>query len=289
MKTYFECVPCLMRQAIEAPLRFTEDPEIRERIVRRVAAAVSQMDMTRPPPEMGGSVNAVMAEELGIADPYLDEKRRFNELAMELLPTLRRRLGESDRPFETALRFAIAGNVIDFGAPGGDVSGELERRFDEALEAPLFCPDGIVDRLRRRIDAASRILYLADNAGEVVVDRLLVEMMPEGAVTVAVRSGPAINDALLEDARYAGLDEVATLVESGAALPGTPMGRTSDEFRALFAGADLIISKGQGNFETLSDEDGPMVFLLMAKCPVVARHLGCEVGQHVIAPGPGFR
>lgn len=289
MKTFLDCVPCIMRQAVEAPRRFTSDEGIRERIVRKMAASVAEFDPTRTPPEMGAALNRIMSEELGDPDPYLSEKRRFNELALGLLPSLRRKVEDSPDPFEAATRIVMAGNIIDFGAPGGDVTGDLESRFDHALEASLFeAEDGLLDRFHAAADGASKILYLADNAGEIVVDNLLIGRLPAGSVTVAVRSGPAINDALEEDARVAGLHRIATIVESGAAIPGTPLAMVSDEFRALFDEADLIISKGQGNFETLSDEDAPMVFLLMAKCHVVAGHLGCRVGDYVITASRGF-
>ncbi len=289
MKTYLDCVPCIMKQAVEAPLRFTSDSGVRERIVRRTAEVISTFDMTRSPPEMGGALNRIMAEELGIPDPYLGEKRRFNQLAMELMPRLRLMLDGAPDRFEAAVRLAIAGNVIDFGAPAGETDGDLMDRFNHVMTAQLHGEGAaLVARLAQMVTGAEKILYLADNTGEIVVDRLLVEMLPAGKVTVVVRSGPAINDALLEDASFAGLDELASVMESGAALPGTPLAQISDEFRRVFAEADVIISKGQGNFETLCDEDAPIFFLLMAKCPVVARQIGCSVGDYVVtAPRMG--
>lgn len=132
-------------------------------------------------------------------------------------------------------------------------------------------------------ERAERVLYLADNVGEIVLDRLLVEMLPVGRVTVAVKSGPIINGATIEDAAAAGLAEVAEVVETGLDAPGTILRGCSEDFQARFEAADLVIAKGQGNYETL-DESGKrgLFFLLRAKCPVVARNLGCAPGSVLV-------
>ena len=125
-------------------------------------------------------------------------------------------------------------------------------------------------------------MYLADNAGEIVLDRLLIERLPKGRVTVAVRGGAILNDALRADAEEAGLAELARIVDNGCRAPGTPLDAVSPAFRKLFEEADLIISKGQGNYETLSDVAAPLVFLLKVKCPMVARHIGEPLGSLVV-------
>jgi uncharacterized protein with ATP-grasp and redox domains len=233
---------------------------------------------------MGGALNRIMAQELGVEDPYVAEKRRTNAEALALLPALEAMVEAAPRPFQAAVKLAIAANVIDFGAPGGDADGDLRARFEAALSRELAAGGRVcADALEEASGRARRVLYLADNAGEIAVDRLLVSRFVPGTVTVAVRGGPAINDALLEDAREVGMHAHAAVVASGSALPGTVLARTSDGFRRLFGEADLIVSKGQGNYETLCDEDAPIFFLLMAKCPVVAAHLGCEVGDYVAA------
>jgi uncharacterized protein with ATP-grasp and redox domains len=285
-----ECADCLMRQAREAPRRFTDDPVLLEQIEREATAAVGRFDRRRTPPQMGGVLNRIIADVLGVADPYLAEKQRLNGLALELLPELRRLVESAANPFAAAARLAIAGNLLDHGAPGGRIDALVTDVFTRVLEAPLG-GDGAagLTRLAARAASARSILYLADNAGEIVIDRLLVERLPAGRVTVAVRSGPAINDALVADAIAAGLGEVAAIVESGVALPGTPLTVCSPAFVERFRAADLIISKGQGNYETLEAEDAPVFFLLTAKCQVVARQLGCAVGEYLVVEGPRGR
>lgn len=269
------------------PRRFTDDEAARERILRRALREVAGFDRRRTPPEMGAMLFGVICEELGDPDPYLDLKRRLNRVALELLPELTRMVAAAPDPFAAAVRMAIAGNVIDVGSPGGRTEG-LREELASALERPLAGGgDEVVERLREEAGRARSILYLTDNAGEIVLDRLLIERLPPGAVTVAVRSGPAINDALVEDAEAAGLDRVAEVIGSGAALPGTLLAECFSSFVERFRTADLVIAKGQGNFETLSDERGPIFFLLRAKCEVVARHLSCDVGDFVVARAEG--
>ncbi|MCP4674495.1 MAG: DUF89 family protein [Deltaproteobacteria bacterium] len=284
MKTYLDCVPCIIKQAVRAPRRFTDDPAVVERILRKTMLAIAESDLSRTPPEISGLLNHIMNRELGSSDPYLKDKQRFNMLASALLPSLRKKVESAADPFEAAVRFAVAANFVDFGAPAGRTDGSLEELFAQALSQPIK-GDGVdaVIRLRELTEKADSILYIADNAGEIVIDRLLVEQLPRGKVTVAVRAGPAINDALLEDASVAGLDEVAQVVTNGVDLPGTPLEVCPPDFVERFRSADLIISKGQGNLETLFKEPDTMYFLLVAKCRTVAQHFSCEVGDFVVA------
>ena len=134
------------------------------------------------------------------------------------------------------------------------------------------------------MDAANAqdILYLADNAGEIVFDRLLIEQLPMQKITVVVKGFPIINDATMEDAVAAGLTEIVSVIDNGSDAPGTILEICSDAFVSRFEQADLIITKGQGNYETLSDIDKNIYFILKAKCPVIASDLGCPIGQMVL-------
>jgi len=171
---------------------------------------------------------------------------------------------------------AIAGNVIDLGAdPDFDLEGEMRNLFTKDLLEDQF------ESFKHRLENARTVLYLADNAGETVFDRILIETMRKETV-YAVRDIPIINDATIEDAQKSGIGKVARIVSSGCDAPGTILKRCSQEFLSLFAAADLIISKGQGNFESLSAEEAPIFFLLKVKCPVIARHLGAQPGEIIL-------
>lgn len=178
---------------------------------------------------------------------------------------------------------AIAGNVIDFGCRSHLGDDEVRQAIEDAMDphAPGF-NNGEVDDLRRAIEHAGDILYLTDNAGEIIFDRLLIEEMPTDRITLVVRGGPAINDATLEDAEVAGLSSLVKVVDNGSDVPGTILDSCSPFFRSRFEQCDLVIAKGQGNYETLGGEDLNIFFLFKAKCPVIARDVGSEVGQMVV-------
>lgn len=283
MKTAVDCLACFMDQALRVARISSPDESVHLEVARAVAALLPQMEMSLTPPENSVAVYATIARMSGCADPYLALKRASNEQALAILPELLREVEESEVPLLVALRLAIAGNIIDYGAMRSfDVGGALAR----ARTMPLAIDDSrrlweLVCSLPRK----SRVLYLADNCGEIVYDSLVVRCLVDLGleVTVAVKSGPIINDALWADALYCGLDRYARIIANGTACPGTPLAQCSAEFQQVFRGADLLISKGQGNFETLSEAvdatDAALFFLLTIKCSVVGAHLARLSGK----------
>ncbi len=288
MKSYLECVPCFMRQALEAARMASDDTGLQQKMMRRVLSEAAGFSFEQPPPVMGRRIHRIVQEETGDPDPYRRAKRRSNEMGRDLLERFRPVVEKSDRPFETALRLAIAANVIDLGAKTerelneGAVLAEMEAAPDEPL------PQADVQALREAIGSAETVLYLTDNAGEIFFDRLLIEWLPGAPeVTVAVRGGPVINDATSEDAEDAAMGEVAELITTGSATPGVVLEDCSAPFRKRFREAEVVIAKGQGNYETLSEAPRDIFFLLRVKCPVLARDTGRPVGELVvIAPEP---
>jgi uncharacterized protein with ATP-grasp and redox domains len=280
VKTYLDCVPCFIRQALEAARMVTGDEEVCEEVLRRVLELAASMDMQRTPPEMARKIHRIIREISGIADPYLEIKERFNRLALDLLPGLQKRVESSADPFDTAVRLALAGNIIDFGTPGTLEEADVSRTVEESLTAPIhgWSPA----RMKTVVDRAGSILYIGDNAGEIVFDRLLIERIGREKVTFAVRGGPAINDALRADAESAGLSDRVRVIDSGVDAPGTPLDLCSPAFLKELEATDLVLSKGQGNYETLNDLDKPVFFLFRVKCPLVSRHLGLPQGTLVI-------
>jgi len=229
-------------------------------------------------------IYGVVREQSGCEDPYIEVKQQSNKFALELYPEMKALVEKSNTPFETALRIAVAGNIIDFGVTGTVDLGRVRETVTHALEAPLN--DALVETMQTAVRDAQDILYVADNAGEIVFDRLLIERMPLERVTVVVRGGPIINDATMDDAQSTGLTDLVDVVESGTRSAGTILETCNRPFRERFARADLIVAKGQGNYEALNDVDRPIFFLLKAKCPVIARHLDCQVGDIVVAATP---
>lgn len=282
MRTFPECLPCFLRQgAVQAQL-VGADAVLTERLEQVTRLVMAKADLSQSPPELAHDLHEALRAVHGVADSFAAEKRQFNALALRLLPTLRRDVQRLADPLAGALRLAMAANLIDTGIhPGID-----ETQILAALEGAMLATDDGVDVLafETAVAAAPRILYLADNTGEIVLDRLLLEFLPREKITVAVRGSAILNDALYEDAVTAGIDTLVPVISNGDDSPGTVLRRCSTEFRTAFDAADLIISKGQGNFETLFDTatHKNIIFLLTAKCPVVARMLNTTMGSRVL-------
>ncbi|MFC1635518.1 DUF89 domain-containing protein, partial [Planctomycetota bacterium] len=238
------------------------------------------------PPAMAQKIHRFIREITGIRDPYLDVKNRFNKLALQMYPELRERIDTSTDPLETAVRLAIAGNIIDFGVNSAVEPSQVERTITESLTDPLDRES--LEAFRHAISQAEKILYLGDNAGEIVFDRLLIERLPCEKITFVVKGGPILNDAVIEDAQIVGLTDMVDVIDNGSDAPGNILENCSETFRRRFDESDLIIAKGQGNYETLSDVDKNIFFLVRPKCSVLARHLGREIGSLVLS-GPNHR
>ena len=282
MKTSIDCLPCLLRQTLQTAKLCSTGCDVQEKAVRAVAGFISQCDLGVSPPLLAAEVYDIIEEVTGIKDPYAEKKKESNEIALSILPSLLKEVQEcNDREgLLLAIRFAIAGNIIDYGAfDDFDLLGTLEK-----CRNTEFVIDN-TDKLLQTIEGLEQgatVLYLADNCGEVVFDTLLVEkLFSKGfKITIAVKDRPIINDALVSDAYIAGLDKYGEIISNGTRCPGTVLKRASKHFLDMYEKADLVISKGQGNFEGLSEAGREIFFLLTVKCAAAAKHLreisGCE-------------
>lgn len=279
MRTATECIPCFARQAAEAVALAVTDAAVREALLRRLMHEIADVDWTVSPPIMGQRIHRLIRAAIGNQDPYRDVKDRMNRMAAQLLPAMREAMSRQNDAREAAVRLAIGGNLLDAGAKTQISAEDLPRHLDTIWTQPLR---GNVGALFSAAERARCILYLADNAGEIVFDRLLIEALPAEKITVFVRGAPVINDATMEDAVAAGLPEIAPVFGNGSDIPGTLPGECSEEFRAWFEKSDLVIAKGQGNYETLSETTKHTFFLFTVKCPVVSAHVGESVGSLVI-------
>ncbi len=254
-------------------------PQQTETILRQALSLLSQIDFDATPPQTARLLHALIREKLDNPDPYADEKSRYQTLALQLYPKLEQQVKENTDPLLTALKLSIAGNSIDHGVYHAMDEARALQAIDSALHLPLV---GDIERLRHDIASAESILFLADNAGEIVLDRLLIEQLPLNKTTVVVRGTAIINDALYAEAREAGLTQIVRVLDNGDNTPGTDLSLCRPDVRKAFDSTDLILAKGQGNYETLSEIDANIVFLLKAKCPVVAEHIGCQLNDALI-------
>ncbi len=279
MRTYLDCYPCFLRQALEAARRLEADEPTQKLLLDRVLDLLGHIELSFTPPQIGDRVHRLVKSVLGDSDPYRSYKEAATREALELYPGLKALVADADDPLETAVRLSIAGNIIDAGP---DHRYELGPTVQRVLCQPFAVE--YLDVLREKLSRTPRLLFLADNAAETVFDRLLIESL-EVPVIYAVKGGPILNDATLQDARAAGIERVAELLSTGSDAPGTILEQCSEEFRAVYGESELVIAKGQANYETLSEEGSRVFFLLQAKCPVIARDLGVAIGGIVAAHG----
>jgi len=279
MKTSLDCIPCILRQSLDAARMVSKDPKVHENILREVLGWAGEMDLSQSPPAMAQRIHRRLREIAGVDDPYRETKDRQNFIALEMLPSLRSKIESASDPLLLAARLAIAGNVIDMGVNGNLTEADMLQAVNRALTEPLV---GDYDEFRTAIAKAQSILYLADNAGEIAFDRLLIEKLLPERVTLVVRGAPVINDATLADAQAVGLDKIVEIIDNGSDAPGTILRDCSQEFQRRYSDADLIIAKGQGNFETLSNEPENIFFLFKVKCPLVSELVHQPIGTQML-------
>jgi damage-control phosphatase, subfamily I len=283
VKTAVDCLPCFLRQALQVARIARCSPEVTARVVQATAGLLATLDLEDSPPANAEAIYATISAISGCDDPYAAIKQRSNDMALRDVAEIEAEHAQGEIPFSLALRLAIAGNAIDYGAFAEiEVAGALAG----CRTAPLAVDHR--DMLEQRLNSLKnghRVLYLADNCGEIVYDRLLLgHLFARGLeITVAVKDGPIINDALHVDAVAAGLERYARIVSNGSRCPGTVLHRCSPEFRRLFDEAELVLAKGQGNFESLAETDREVFFLLLLKCPVAAAHMARLLGGDAAA------
>jgi uncharacterized protein with ATP-grasp and redox domains len=280
MEIYFDCLPCFVRQALDSVRLITNETNVQEKVLREVLHLASQMDLNQPPPAMAKMIHNQIRRLTGLEDPYYELKAKSNKLALQMYPELKEKIKNSDRPLETAVRLAIAGNIIDFAVDTRLDKKEIEKSISESLIAKLN--HDTIGELEQACKKAKSILYIGDNAGEIVFDRLLIEQMPKEKITFVVKARPIVNDATFEDAEAAGLTDIIEVIENGSDAPGTILSECSYHLHRLIDGADFLIAKGQANYETLGDLDKDIFFMLKAKCSLIAGLLGRKIGDIVL-------
>jgi uncharacterized protein with ATP-grasp and redox domains len=275
MRITDDCYTCLQRQTVEICRRLGVTGKVERRVVRAVKAVLDARPEGDTPPELDVVVYGVITETLGVRDPFAARKREDNESALRLVPEVRLIIDESSDRLAAAVRAAVLGNVMDYAAnPDFNVAAEIDEVFDKEFAVYDY------GSFKKELKDARWLLYIGDNAGEAAFDRLLIEEVRKPTVYLT-RGAPINNDCLVEDALACGLGEVADVVSSGCPAPGFVLERCNDNAVRLFRSAPLIIAKGMGNYEALSDARAPVYFLLKVKCAVVARHIGYDVGEFV--------
>ena len=278
MRIYNDCLPCILRGALDAARLATDDEIIHRTIMDKTMEKLRSAQLHDPPPLIAQYTQRQIKAITGNNDPYKKLKVKYNQFAKKNLSELETMVNNADDPFEMAVKIAVAGNIIDFGA----VSDKGEKKFLIDIQNTIKGEiKGNIALLKERVATAEKILWLGDNTGEIVFDKLLLQQIDRKKIIYVVRGGAILNDATMEDAVDAGITDMVKVIDNGADIPGTILSCCSQQFRDEFAKADLIISKGQGNFETLDHDDKRIAYLFKVKCQVVAESSGFEEGDSV--------
>ena len=283
MKVYYQCAPCFLRQAREALDMATDDDTLKLEIMDELTSILGEnFRKGGPSNQIGTMIHRTIKRKTGNEDPYKNQKEKCNQIAEQFLPAIKKIL-KDDNSLKNYLKAAITGNIIDFGALGlqADIEAKIYKNMQKDLavdHSPL-----LEDELKK----AENVLYLADNIGEIVFDKLLIEKLKQYQVevTVALKEKPILNDACIPDAQEIELDKLAELTTLGTDSIGVVFEEASPEFKSKFQDADLVIAKGMGNYEGLDEmdlDDKPVFSLLHVKCRPIAVNIGVKEGNNVV-------
>jgi damage-control phosphatase, subfamily I len=284
-----DCIPCILKMSASAIRKLTDDEEVLKELTIKVLQipALRGLDWDLSSPEVIEQVMGKMIETFQTPDPFKDLKAEQNQRGLELYPHLQHLIQESTDPLFTAVLLAIQGNAIDLMV--SDRSIEVEKALGQELQQPIDEKSFLA--FRDKLEKARLLVYLGDNSGEIVFDRILIETirsLVDLEVVFVVRNFPALNDVTLREAEQIGMDQIARVITNGleAPVPGTILSRCSSEFRDLFQKADLIISKGGGNFDSLEEEKShskDITFMLLSKCLPYCRYFQTRMYQPILA------
>ena len=283
MKISSACIPCLARQLIEISEESTQSLADEQKIIKAGLKILGSLEFNQTAPEIAYEIHQVAKKITQIQDPYKNLKKEYNLIAQKIYDRIieEKWMEKAEDKFDLACRLAIAGNIIDFSVCLNLTEKEILDSVEKSIETPLWGKG--TQSLQKAILSANQILFIADNAGEIIFDKFLLDQLPLEKVIFAVKGQAIVNDATLEDAQVAGITKKVKVIDNGFGAQGTILSRCSESFLNYFERADLIISKGQANYETLSDRQDKNIFYLMrAKCSVIANSLGCQPMDYVL-------
>lgn len=274
----YKCIFCHTRAFEKKINEFAISDDLKKTVVNDYFKYIANVEETKTSPEAASDIYRLIRKTTNILDPFKDGKAAINNYLLELYPEFKAEVESSENPFDRALRLSIAGNIIDnIASPDYDLQGA----FNHVLSSDFAIDHSA--QLFEEIQKADTVLYLGDNAGEIVMDKLFIETINHPNIYYAVRGVPVINDVTMEDANLVGMQNGAHVISNGSDAPSTLIDKVSDEFLEVYKKADVIISKGQGNFEGLLNEKAEKIFFLfMVKCEVIAEIVGAEKGDFVV-------
>ena len=273
------CVSCIINQSVKVSDAIRADENLQHKLTSSVEELSKEFSRLETPPEIASYVYEKMAQIADKQDLYDEVKALSTQKALSFTPLLEEKLRTTKTPLLTATKIAVAGNVIDLAAA---VEFDLEEELGKIFETDFAHND--FDAMKRELEKAKNVVVLGDNVGEHIFDYMFIETLQKlyknKNYSYFVRGNPIINDVTLKEAKEAGFEELCTLVDSGVNTPGFAYGRANENAKEIFDKADLVISKGMGNYESLTPSHRKNIcFLLKVKCNVVADSLGKNIGD----------
>jgi len=276
MEIFIDCLPCMLRQVLEASRMVTDKIEVQEKIMEESIRILSEYKKYKCSPALGRAMHQTVKKYTGVSDPYAMIKARDINAAKKVYPLLINFLKKKQNSLYWAIKISAVGNIID-SAINNNIN--IENCIEKELEKEFSICD--IDIFENKLKTAKRLLILGDNAGETIFDSVLTEYMSQLEIIYAVRSEAIINDATVKEAFSSGLNDYAKIVSTGCNAPGVILKECSKEFLDIFNSVDIVISKGQGNFEALSDYGRDIFYLLKAKCPIISQTLNVSLNDYV--------
>lgn len=276
---HVDCISCMIQKYDKAADRYYKSKEEKYEFMKKVLELILSSEAHKSAPYVSSKINSILNEDFGIEDPFKNEKDYFNKALLAMRPEVKEKLRNAKEPLKEHLKYAAAGNIIDFGALKNITDELVFSTIDDVLKQNL--DQKTFDNFEKDLQNAKTLVYLGDNCGEIVFDSLLVEYLsnnyPNLDIHFGVRGKPILNDVLKEDAKLVGIDQWAKIVENGTAIPGTDLEEVTEDYKKLVESADVIISKGQGNFETLSNCGLNIYYVFLCKCERIVKALDKEM------------
>lgn len=283
MKMKYDCLPCLFRQSLESARMVTDDQEMIKDILKKYSQMLPELiDSEVTAPMIAAEMQAYIKKISGVEDPYAEVKEKNLKSAFKLLPLVKEEINTAEDSLLAALLMSAMGNSIDAGV---SLNINIKENIENALADSFAHSD--YQSFLKELKKADELIFIADNTGEAVFDKLLLEKLKnyDLKITYAVRETAILNDITADGAEELGIDQYAEIIKSGSKAPGMIINSASKEFLEHYQKADLVISKGQGNLESLYNIESNIYFLLKAKCEVIADVLDVNEGDFIFIYG----
>jgi uncharacterized protein with ATP-grasp and redox domains len=287
MKIHPECIPCQIKALVNSAIYSTDNTKLLNKIINQLLINASKFKNYNEILKLYNYLQKIVKQNTLVEDPFKDYKEKCNIICLNLEDEIKNKITEKGDSFETILRVCIAANTLDVSHSAMEINTEsIKKQIDYTVNQ--YLDHKKIDDFKNEVKKSKRILFIGDNSGEIVFDKAFIEVLnrefnKKGKIIYAVRGGPTLNDATIEDANIVGIDKVCKVITSGIDLPGTLLSLSSTEFQEAFNNSELIISKGQGNFEGIAGKRKNIFFFLKIKCPVIANSLKGKYSMNTIA------